>query len=92
MATGLAGFLFIMEKLFRVRKGQSVVGKTRFAHNKIKKGWLSNDHQRVCPNRLTRKKGTHAIQSKDEASAYDVAQLISGSFTSPLYEALWEIL
>ena len=26
---------------------------------------------------------------KDEAAAYEVAQLVSGSFTSPLYETLW---
>ena len=39
---------------------------------------------------LQEKKGTRVIQEKDEASAYDAAQLISGSFTSPLYETLWE--
>ena len=39
---------------------------------------------------LQEKKGSRVIQTKDEASAYDAAQLISGSFTSPLYEVLWE--
>ena len=39
---------------------------------------------------LQEKRGARIIQEKDEASAYDAAQLISGSFTSPLYETLWE--
>ena len=39
---------------------------------------------------LQEKKGSRVITEKDEASAYDAAQLISGSFTSPLYEVLWE--
>jgi hypothetical protein len=29
------------------------------------------------------------IQPFDEAAAYEVAQLLSGSFVYPLYEALW---
>ena len=36
------------------------------------------------------KKDTRKIETKDEASAYEIAQLVSGSFTSPLYEVLWE--
>jgi len=36
------------------------------------------------------KKASRVIYERDEAAAYDAAQLISGSFTSPLYETLWE--
>ena len=39
---------------------------------------------------LEEKKGNRKIQEKDEVAAYDAAQLVSGSFTSPLYETLWE--
>jgi hypothetical protein len=35
------------------------------------------------------KKDTPSLQSIDEAPAYEAAQLISGSFTYPLYEELW---
>ena len=35
------------------------------------------------------KKETSVPRAVDEAAAYDAAQLISGSFTYPLYEALW---
>lgn len=38
---------------------------------------------------LQEKKDTQSIQTKDESFAYEAAQLISGSFTGPLYEALW---
>ena len=36
------------------------------------------------------KNDTRKIETKDEASVYEIAQLVSGSFTSPLYEVLWE--
>ena len=39
---------------------------------------------------LQEKKEARVITEKDKTSAYDAAQLISGSFTSPLYEVLWE--
>ncbi|GHV18979.1 hypothetical protein FACS18949_04200 [Clostridia bacterium] len=35
------------------------------------------------------KKETSSTQEIDEVTAYEAAQLISGSFTYPLYEALW---
>ncbi|MDR1320906.1 MAG: hypothetical protein LBK56_05710 [Gracilibacteraceae bacterium] len=35
------------------------------------------------------KKETSMIQSFDETAAYEVAQLLSGSFVYPLYEAVW---
>ena len=39
---------------------------------------------------LQERKETCSLKTTNESSAYEVAQLISGSFIIPLYEVLWE--
>jgi len=64
--------------LSRVKKGNLLRAKARFAHNKGGTIMIINEYIQFV---LEVKKEAPFIQTVDEATAYEAAQAISGSFT-----------
>jgi hypothetical protein len=60
----------------------------RIAHNKTRGGILMTANE-YASQILQMKKGKSLSQTVDEPAVCEAAQLFSGSFTYPLYEALW---